>query len=161
VRFLLERPAPDLAARLASPQLGIVSPLALEREGGERSRFRAGARGSGTGPFELGASAAGRLELSRYAGWWGSPLGLGPALDGVAFVEAPTAAERLGLLTGGEAQVADPLDAAGLAATAGDPLLDAVGGPVAGIGLEASVRGIESARAIPLLSRVWLTDVSG
>lgn len=160
VRFLLERPARDLPSRLASPRLGIVSPQALVRRRGEL-RFWPNATRSGTGPFAVARAAPQRLELARYAGWWGSPAGLGPALDGVAFVGAPTSAGRLDLLRSGSAQVADPLDGAALRALAADPLLASVGGPGSGIGLEGSVRGIDSARVVPLLSRVWLTDIAG
>ena len=154
-------PVPDLPSRLASPHLGVVSPRALEPQGGEGSRLRPGATDSGTGAFVAGPASSRRLQLSRYPGWWGSPLGLGPALDAVSFVAAPAEAERLSLLQDGSAQVADPLDAAALSTVAADPLLNTVGGPGAGIGLEGSVRGIGSARAVPLLSRVWLTDLAG
>jgi peptide/nickel transport system substrate-binding protein len=161
VRFLLDRPDPALPRRLSSARLGIVSPLALAPQGGEGSSFRATATGSGTGPFEPGALSAARIELGRNAGWWGSPLGLGPALDGIAFLATPAPGRRLGLLESGQAQVADPLGATELAAAAQNPLLDTLGGPRTGIGLEGSVRGLDSARAVPVLSRVWLTDISG
>ena len=36
-----------------------------------------------------------------------------------------------------------------------------VGGPLTGIGLEGSVRGIDSATTIPVLSGVWLTRLTG
>jgi ABC-type transport system substrate-binding protein len=159
VRFLLDRPVADLAERLSSPRLGIVSPHALEPQGGAGSRFRPDAARSGTGPFQLGGSSPRRLEMSRYAAWWGSGLGLGPALDGVVFVAGPTEAERLRWLQAGTIQVADPLGAEALSTVAADPLLISVGGPGSGIGLQGSVRGLGSARAVPLLSRVWLTDL--
>jgi peptide/nickel transport system substrate-binding protein len=160
VRFLLDRPDKALARRLASPRLGIVSPRALQPAGGERAEYRSEAEGSGSGPFALAATESGRVELSRNAAWWGSGLGLGPALDGVVFVGVP-AAERARLLDDGSAQVADPLGPAELGAVSRDPLLTAIGGPGKGIGLERSVRGFDSARAVPLLSRVWLTSVPG
>jgi len=158
VRFLLDGPDPDLPSRLASPRLGIVSPAGLEPQGGANSRLRT-TEESGTGPFELGAVSDTRIELSRSASWWGSPVGLGPALDGAAFLAEPDEDRRLALLDGGAIEVADPLGPAGLATVAEDPLLSAIGGPTLGIGLEDSVRGIDSARAVPLLSRVWLTDI--
>ena len=161
VRFLLDRPVRDLPGRLASPRLGIVSPRGLEPQSGQRARFLADVRGSGTGAFEPGAAGAARLELSRFAGWWGSPLGLGPAVDGVTFVAAPLPDQRYRMLAEGAAQVADPLDAAALRAAEADPLLSTVGGPQRGIGMEGSVRGIASARAVPLLSGVWLTRLTG
>ncbi len=99
--------------------------------------------------------------LSRFAGWWGSSMGLGPSLDGVTFVLAPQPSQRLRMLEDGLVQVADPLGPSGLRTAASDPLLDTVGGPLSGIGVEGSVRGIDSARAIPALSSVWLTRLTG
>ena len=161
VRFLLDSPVPDLVRRLSDPRLGIVSPRALDPQSGTRARFLSDVPGSGTGAFEAGPRGPGRLVLPRYAGWWGSPFGLGPSLDGVTFVVAPQSAQRLRLLKQGAAQVADPLGQAGLRAADRDPLLETVGGPVSGIGLEGSVRGIDSAAGIPVLSGVWLTHLTG
>jgi peptide/nickel transport system substrate-binding protein len=161
VRFLLDSPVPDLVHRLSDPRLGIVSPRALDPQSGTRARFLSDVAGSGTGPFETGPRGPGRLVLPRYAGWWGSPLGLGPSLDGVTFVVAPQPAQRLRLLKQGAVQVADPLGQAGLAAANRDPLLETRGGPPSGIGLEGSVRGIDSVRGIPVLSGVWLTHLTG
>jgi peptide/nickel transport system substrate-binding protein len=160
VRFLLDGPDPGLADRLASPQLGIVSPQALEPQGGANSRLRT-TEGAGSGPFEFEGVADTRIELARNAAWWGSTDGLGPALDGVVFLAEPLPGRRLALLEGGAVEVADALGPAALAAAAGDPLLAAVGGPALGMGLEGSVRGLDSARAVPLLSQVWLTDIGG
>jgi peptide/nickel transport system substrate-binding protein len=160
VRFLLDAPDPGLAGRLASPRLGIVSPQALEPKGGANSRLST-SEGAGSGPFELGAVSAIRIELSRNPAWWGSQNGLGPALDGVAFLAEPSPERRLTLLESGAVQVADALGPAALASVVEDPLLTTVGGPPLGVGLEGSVRGLDSARAVPLLSRVWLTDISG
>src|SRR3954468_21388466 len=145
VRFLLDQPVPDLVRRLSSPRLAIVSPRALDPEGGQKASFVRDAAGSGTGPFEAGPRGPGRPGLSLFGGWWGSPMGLGPSLDGVTFVLAPQPSQRLRLLQDGAVQVADPLGPPGLRAVRSDPLLDAVGGPVSGIGLEGSVRGINSA----------------
>jgi peptide/nickel transport system substrate-binding protein len=161
VRFLLDSPVPDLVDRLSSPRLAIVSPLALDPQSGHGARFLPDARGSGTGAFQVGASGPGRQTLSRFAGWWGSPTGLGPSLDGLTFVLAPQPSQRLRLLQEGTVQIADPLGPSGLRAADTDPLLDTVGGPLSGIGLEGSVRGISSARAIPVLSSVWLTRLTG
>jgi peptide/nickel transport system substrate-binding protein len=160
VRFLLDAPDPGLPGRLASPRLGIVSPQALEPPGGANSYLRT-TEGAGSGPFELEAVSPTRIELSRNAAWWGSSNGLGPALDGVAFLAEPLPGRRLAMLESGAVQVADALGPAALAAVADDPLLTTVGGPALGVGLEGSVRGLDSARAVPLLSRVWLTDISG
>jgi peptide/nickel transport system substrate-binding protein len=160
VRFLLDKPVPNLVDRLSSARLGIVSPAALDPQSGQNARFSGGA-GSGTGAFEPGPSGPGRRMFSRFAGWWGSPIGLGPSLDGLTLIVAPRASQRLRLLQEGTVQVADPLDAPGMRAARTDPLLDTVGGPLAGIGLEGSVRGIDSAGAIPVLSSVWLTRLTG
>jgi peptide/nickel transport system substrate-binding protein len=161
VRFLLDAPVHDLPSLLASPRLGIVSPEALDPESGQRARFRSDVRGSGTGAFQPVAGGPARLELSRFAGWWASPMGLGPALDGLTFVAAPKPGQRLRLLADGAVQVADPLEAAGLRAAEADPLLNTVGGPRSGIGMEGSVRGISSARSVPALNGVWLTRLTG
>jgi ABC-type transport system substrate-binding protein len=161
VRFILDGPVRDLPQRLASPRLGIVSPRALEPQSGKSARFLPDVRNSGTGAFQPSSSGPARLELSRFAGWWGSPMGLGPALDGVTFVVAPFPGQRYRMLAEGAAQVADPLDAAGMRAADVDPLLNTVGGPQGGIGAEGSVRGISSAQAIPALTAVWLTRLTG
>lgn len=159
VRFLFNQPRPDLPRLLASPRLGIVSPQALEPRNGEEATFSPDATGTGTGPFEATAVEGNAPELSRHAGWWGSPLGLGPALDAVAFVAAPTGADRLRLLRSGEVQVAEPLGPPARRALAPDPLLTAIGRGQRGIGMESSVRGFESARGVPLLSAIWLTTL--
>ena len=161
VRFLLDQPVRDLPRTLASPRLGIVAPAALQPQSGKGARFLADVRNSGTGAFLPGAGGPARMELSRYARWWGSPLGLGPALDGVTFLAAPRADQRYRMLADGTVQVADPLDAAGLRAAESDPLLSTVGGAGSGIGMEGSVRGISSALSVPLLTGVWLTRLTG
>jgi peptide/nickel transport system substrate-binding protein len=161
VRFLLDQPVQDLVAHLADPRLGIVSPQALDPQSGVGARFVAGSPGSGTGPFQPSQRSPGRLELSRFAGWWGSPMGLGPALDGVTFLVAPQPTQRLRLLRDGGVQVADELGPAVLSAAERDPLLVAVGGPSGGLALEGSVRGIDSAGVVPVLSGVWLTRLTG
>src|SRR5215207_1522500 len=147
IRFLLDNPVPDLLHTLADPRLGIVSPRALKRENDQGGRFLEAPTRSGTGPFQAGP---GRLMLSRFSGWWGSPTGLGPALDSVTFVVAPKPSQRLRMLRDGSVQVADPLGRARLRAADADPLLVTVGGPPKGIGMEGSVRGIDSARAVPV-----------
>jgi len=161
VRFLLDQPVRNLPQLLASPRLGIVSPQALEPQSGQAARLVPDAHNSGTGAFQAGSSGPARLELSRFAGWWGSPMGLGPALDGVTFVVAPKSGQRYRILSEGTVQVADPLDALALRAADADPLLTTIGGPESGIGLEGSVRGFSSAGAIPTLSAVWLTRLTG
>jgi peptide/nickel transport system substrate-binding protein len=161
VRFLFRRPRAGVPALLASPRLGIVSPRALAAHGGERSAPVTLPAGSGTGPFELGERSRGRVMLARDGGWWGSPAGLGPALDAVEFVRIPTAAERVARLSAGEAQVAEPLGRGEAAAVVADPLLRAVplGAGAGFAGMEASVRGFPAGPGIPALSAVWLTRI--
>jgi peptide/nickel transport system substrate-binding protein len=161
VRFLLDQPVPDLLSRLSDPRLGIVSPRALEREGGEGERFPEAPTRSGTGPFQVGPEGSSRLMLARFPGWWGSPIGLGPALDGVTLLVARRPSQRLRMLEDGSVQVADPLPRAGLRAAEADPLLTTIGGPSSGIGMEGSVRGIGSALRVPVFSGVWFTDLRG
>ena len=157
VRFLLRSPTPDLPERLSSPRLGIVSPEALRPQSGERARIAGNLGGPGTGPFQLSQLGSGRIALARYAGWWGTPLGLGPALDVVDFQAAPSEAERLALLQTGGAQVAEGLSAATIAKVRHDPLLTALPGR-AGIGMQRSVRGVDSAEPVSF-SGVWLTTI--
>ncbi|HEX2358217.1 MAG TPA: ABC transporter substrate-binding protein [Solirubrobacterales bacterium] len=158
VRFIFRERAAGVPELLASPRLGIVSPQALAPATGERSSFDPEAIGSGTGAFELGGQSPDRLDLARNAGWWGSALGLGPALDGISFIVAPSGAGRLGLLQGGDAQVAEPLGPAELGAIASEPLLRSSQAGGVGIGYEASVRGLDPV-AVRLLSSVWLTTI--
>jgi peptide/nickel transport system substrate-binding protein len=155
VRFILTRPVPDLPLRLALPRLGIVSPAALRRGRGVGRMDR-----SGTGAFELRERDSGTIVVARNVGWWGTRAGLGPALDQIEFRVASTERERLLLLRSGAAQVADSLSGAARGRIRRDPLLTYVtGGDDRILGLERSVRGIESASAVEPLSQVWLTQV--
>ena len=98
--------------------------------------------------------------IARNAGWWGTPANLGPALDQVEFRVVPADPERLALLRRGTVQVADSLPSDAVREIRGEPLLTFVGGSGAGVlGLERSVRGIDSASAIESLSEAWLTTV--
>jgi peptide/nickel transport system substrate-binding protein len=160
VRFQLERPVPDLPRLLADPRLGIVSPRALRPQSGESARYLPSA-GSGTGPFQLASRSEGVVELARNASWWGSAVGLGPALDSAAFIRRAADAARSTALRDGEAQVAGPLPPALLRSLASDPLLSAVPGLAGGLATEASVRGLDPALPLPLLSGVWLTTIAG
>jgi peptide/nickel transport system substrate-binding protein len=157
VRFLLSRPVAELPVRLRSARLGLVSPRAL----GSGGRL-AGDTASGTGAFELRERRAGReLVLALHDGWWGRRAGLGPALEVVRFLVTPDEGDRLALLRSGEAQVAEGLGPASIAALAAEPLLTLVpAGSGSALGLERSVRGIEDADP-PVLSSVWLTRVGG
>jgi peptide/nickel transport system substrate-binding protein len=157
VRFILNQPDPELDERLASPRLGLVSPRALQS-----GRELRPDRGTGTGPFELREFDPERLLLAPNTGWWGAAHDLGPALAMVEFRVEPSASERLELLRRGEVQVAEALGPDQLEQLRRDPLL--VGLPGEGgeaLGLERSVRGIESGAEVPSLSAAWLTRVVG
>ncbi len=156
VRFQLNRPVRDFATRLAAPQLGIVSPESMRPQSGRGARV-SGAGAAGTGPFELSDISTGRIVLARYAPWWGSPLGLGPALDSIEFGSDADERSRLAALQGGEVEVADSLPTGSLARVAADPLLTVLPGPER-IGLSRAVRGIDSDQP-QSFSGVWLTTV--
>jgi peptide/nickel transport system substrate-binding protein len=159
VRFILSRPVGDLPRRLASPRLGIVSPAALRPRSGRAADLVRTDR-SGTGPFELRERERERIVIARNVAWWGTRLDLGPALDQVEFRLVPTDRERLALLRGGTAQVADSLPRVAVSEIRADPLLTFLtGGGREVLGLERSVRGLDSASAIEPLSEVWLTSV--
>jgi len=145
VRFLFNRPAPDVPRQLSHPQLGIVAPESLKGSGGS----------VGTGPFKTMTTVAGELVLGRNPAWWGTSLGLGPALDSLDFRGVSGAGGRVALLRAGEAQVAGTLPPKTISSIASDPLLTTVPG---GVGLARSVRGIESAEPAPF-SGVWLTTI--
>src|SRR5262249_19663935 len=89
----------------------------------------------------------------------GSRLGLGPAVDEGDFVSAPAVAARLRLLRSAQAQIPDSLPPSAVPRLRSDPLLTYVGGAPTVIGVERSVRGIDSASGIQPLSGVWLTTV--
>ena len=156
VRFFLTAPDPRFDERLASPQLGIVSPRVLGP--GDRAALASGVN-SGTGAFELRERDRTRLLLARNSAWWGTPRGLGPALEQVEFRVVPDPEERLGLLETGDAKVASGLGPFSLQKAGADPLLSTLRGGEGGIALERSVRGIDSAREVPSLQAVWLTSV--
>jgi ABC-type transport system substrate-binding protein len=157
VRFFLTGPDSRFDRRLGAPQLGIVSPRVLGSRRGE-AELATGVN-TGTGAFELRERDRTRLLLARNTSWWGTGRDLGPALDQVEFRIVPDGAERVELLEAGDAQVASGLGALDLRKIAGDPLLTALPPADAGLALERSVRGIESARAVPSLSGAWLTSI--
>ena len=162
VRFVLSAPNPRFPKRLASPRLGIVSPRALAPSTGEGAIVRTSSQ-NGTGPFEIREREPGRTLLARHTNWWGvfTGLDLGPALDQVELVTDPSPSIRLAMLDAGDAQLADALGAEQARLADEDPLLSVLNasGPTF-LGLERSVRGIDSAREIPALSGVWLTDLA-
>ena len=100
------------------------------------------------------------MLLARNADWWGTPLGLGPGVDQVELTVIPVAARRIDGLLSGAVDVADELGGgAAMKRIADDPLLTVVRGPAVKLGLERSVRGIDSAAAAQALADVWLTDL--
>lgn len=160
VRLFLSAPDPDLAERLASPRLGIVSPRAL------RPRTGTGATvgsvfATGSGPFELRERTGDELVLARYLSWWGTPKGLGPALDQLRFRVDAGAGARLDELAAGDTQLADELGPGEAEAARADPLLSVLPSPGGTwLGIERSVRGVDSGREIPSLAGAWLTTVT-
>lgn len=160
VRFVFDRPVRDLARRLASPRLGLVSPAALKPRNGVRARLRRTLE-SGSGPFELRERRRGKqLTMARSESWWGRLKGLEPALDQVEFRVVPSERERADLLRRGQVLVAGELGAAAARRVRRDPLLTTIGGTLTrSIGLERSVRGLDASGGS--LSGVWLTRLEG
>jgi peptide/nickel transport system substrate-binding protein len=158
VRFILPSPDPDFDRRLASPQLGIVSPRAISAAGGGEI-VPSRAPDSGTGPFELRERSVDRMLLARNTEWWGAARGLGPGVDQLEFTVEPDGGARLAELRDGSAEVAE-LGRAGLLAIRRDPLLTALSDAAGGIGAERSVRGIPD-DPVPALSGTWLTTLGG
>jgi peptide/nickel transport system substrate-binding protein len=157
VRFILRRPAPDFPRLLSAPQLGIVAPAALRPHSGRAARLSSKGKG-GSGPFAFRRRGGAQVELTRNQNWWGSPLGLGPALDGVSFAIVASDQQRAGLLRGGQAQAASDLGVATAQRLERDPLLTTVAaGDGRYLGVERSVRGLEPG-AVPF-SGVWLTRI--
>ena len=155
VRFLLDRPAERFPVELAQPRLGIVAPSALA--GSPEGPVELGA--SGTGPFELRESDAGGVLLARNAGWWGTELELGPGVDQIELTADPAVAHRSAALLGGAVDVADELGGRSLSRVRAAAVLTLVRGGVATVGMERSVRGLDSASATQSLADVWLTDL--
>lgn len=155
VRFIFDRPDAELPKQLSSPRLGVVSPRAVRSP-----RTLARGERTGTGAFELRERGPTGVLIARNTEWWGTEHQLGPALDQVQFRVVRGAAQRLMLLRRGEVQVAERLGPAQVARLRRDPLLTELPGPGGtGLGLERSVRGIETAGEIPTLSGVWLTRI--
>jgi len=158
VRLILAQPAPDLPRLLSNPRLGIVSPPALTPPSGVGARLNR-VRQGGTGPFTLRGRAAGVVVLDRNRGWWGSPLGLGPELDQIAFRTVPDPAERARLLREDAVRVAADVRPPTAVRLSRDPLITAIGAHSGhALAFERSVRGITTWRP-QSLSPVWLALV--
>lgn len=150
-RLVLASPLRELPARLQDPRLGLVSPSAIAASGGLSRATQAG-----SGPFELTRRSSDRYSFARFGRWWGSRLGLGPALDGVDFDVVPSQVARLRVLRDTDVRVAAELDPGAARSLKGEPLLTAVGVRSGhAVGFERSVRGIDGWRPEPL-SGVWL-----
>ena len=159
VRFQLDSPDPRFDQRLADPRLGLVSPRALRPRSGEAATLRPVDR-TGSGPFELRERSPDRLLAANNLDWWGIERGLGPALDQLEFRVVTDPEARLAMLQDGLAQVGSDFGGRQLRRLRRDPLLVASKGPgEERLGLERSVRGLESASEPPVLSGVWLTTL--
>lgn len=155
IRFILERPDPRFNRKLGDAHLGLVAPSALSGAGSSPVRLGL----TGTGPFELREREQGRTLLARNADWWGTAVGLGPGVAGIELTEVADGAARVEELDAGKIEVADDLDPGLAARAARNPLLAVIKGGGEALGLERSVRGIDSARVDQSLSDVWLTDL--
>ncbi len=163
VRFVLSAPDPDFPKSLAIPQLGIVSPEALAPSSGEGAILRRTSQ-TGTGAFEIRGRGGSEVLLARNTSWWGTTakVDLGPALEQIELQLTPSPSLRLAMLDAGDAQLADELDPSQAGQARDDPLLSVLpseGG--AFLGLERSVRGVDSGKEIPALSSAWLTGLAG
>jgi ABC-type transport system substrate-binding protein len=160
VRMIFSLPQPGLPSVLDDPRLGIVSPQAIESLGGLPADLER-VRGVGTGPFQIRSRSDERLLMSRNRRWWGSPIGLGPALDRVAFTVIADDDERVQALRDGEVRVAAELPPEAAESLAGDPLLSVAGdNGDAALGFQRSVRGIDT--SVPgALNGVWLSLLPG
>ncbi len=155
VRFQLSATVPDLPARLADPRLGLVSPADIAEFGTDEVPPSA----AGTGPFELRELSSEGALLAGSADWWGREAGLGPGVERLEFLSIPDRDDRIEQLRLGAVDLADGLDPAAARELQRDPLLTTVGAGRERIGIERSVRGIDSASPDIPLSELWLTTL--
>ena len=159
VRFFLASPRPPLPRAPGEPPAR--GRLAEGAEPALRQRRRRHPHpATGTGAFELRERDAGSALLARNTAWWGTGAGLGPALDQIEFDYVAIVGERLRMLRDGQAQLASSLGSSEAQEASQDPLLSVLpSGSGLSLGLERSVRGVDSGREPPALSAAWLTDV--
>jgi peptide/nickel transport system substrate-binding protein len=162
VRFVLSEPDRAFQRTLSDPRLGIVSPRSLSPPSGDGAVVSGSLR-LGTGAFEIRERNEDRTLLARNTAWWGAAVktDIGPALDQIELRVSESASLRLALLDAGDAHLADELGQTQAKQAEADPLLSVLRstGDLF-LGLERSVRGVESAREIPSLQSVWITDVT-
>jgi len=162
IRFALSAPDRSFPKTLSNPRLGIVSPDALAPSSGEGAVLARPSQ-SGTGAFEIRERDATGTLLARNTAWWGSAarIDLGPALDQIELRVTESPSLRLAQLDAGDAQLADELNSRQASQAESDPLLSVLRGPGDSfLGLERSVRGVETAREVPSLQSAWLTGVT-
>lgn len=157
VRFQLDRPSPRFPQRLADARLGLVAPTVIASAGTQP--FALSALRTGTGPFELREREGDRTLLARNANWWGTPFGLGPGVDQLELIYLRDGRLRVDGLVGDAFEVADELTPELVRTVQSNPLLTVARGGGAALGMERSVRGIETAAADQSLANVWLTDI--
>jgi peptide/nickel transport system substrate-binding protein len=161
VRFALSAPDPAFPKRLGDPRLGVVSPSALQPQSGDGAIVGRPFQ-TGTGAFEIRERDGNQVLLARNTAWWGASrrVDLGPALEQIELKVTPSASLRLAMLDAGEAQLADELGLKQANQAREDPLLSVLSGADGSyLGMERSVRGIDSGREVPALSSAWLTGL--
>lgn len=151
VRFILAAPDRGFGARLADPELGLVSPRAIGTDG-----TIAAGTASGTGAYELAGSDGDAIELRRFDAWWGTPLELGPGFAEIV-VERVAAGEALRRVERGAVRLAGGLGPAQMRRAARDPLLVDAGEDIV---VERSLRGLFGPPEAPALSGAWATDLT-
>ncbi len=161
VRLIGDQRMSGVRRALASARLGVVSPRELSNPAGQGARITR-TKGAGSGAFELRPGTGAAVVLARNTRWWGTARGLGPALDQVELRIVPSVDARARLLRHADVEAAWGLGTAAAARLRRDPLLTSLVGPGhSSVGLVRSIRGIDSATEIPLLSAVWLTTIAG
>ncbi len=157
VRFLLDRPVEDFPSALADPRFGLVAPGAAARV---RHRATSASTRAEPGRSSTGSTTAASVLLARNAGWWGTPLGLGPGVDQVELTAVGGGAGRVSALVGEGAEIADQLGRRAARRRRCRSAADRRS-PAAGSRSASSVRSAASTppAAAQSLADVWLTDL--